>query len=65
MIDIVLDFFKTTSGIDLFFFTLLIFSIIQCTNKGFVLSLLSASKWLLSYILTLYLFLKAKLFSYA
>ena len=43
MIDIVLDFFKTTSGIDLFFFTLLMFSIIQCTNKGFVLSLLSAS----------------------
>ena len=54
------DFFKTASSIDLFFLVLLIFSIIQCTNKGFLLSLLAASKWLLSYIITLYLFPKAK-----
>ena len=58
--DFVFDFFKTTSSIDLFFLVLLIFSVIQCTNKGFVLSLLAASKWLLSYIITLYLFPKAK-----
>ena len=58
--DFVFDFFKTTSPIDLFFLVLLIFSIIQCTNKGFLLSLLAASKWLLSYIITLYLFPKAK-----
>ena len=58
--DFVFDFFKTTSPIDLFFLVLLIFSVIQCTNKGFVLSLLAASKWLLSYIITLYLFPKAK-----
>ena len=58
--DFVFDFFKTTSSIDLFFLVLLIFSIIQCTNKGFFLSLLAASKWLLSYIITLYLFPKAK-----
>ena len=58
--DFIFDFFKTTSSIDLFFLILLVFSIIQCTNKGFVLSLLAASKWLLSYILTLYLFPKAK-----
>ena len=58
--DFVFDFFKTTSSIDLFFLVLLIFSIIQCTNKGFLLSLLAASKWLLSYIITLYLFPKAK-----
>ena len=58
--DFVFDFFKTTSSIDLFFLVLLIFSTIQCTNKGFLLSLLAASKWLLSYILTLYLFPKAK-----
>ena len=55
MIDIVLDFFKSASGVDIFFFVLLIFSVIQCTKKGFVLSILSASKWLLSYIVTLYL----------
>ena len=58
--DFVFDFFKTTSSIDLFFLVLLIFSVIQCTNKGFVLSLLAASKWLLSYIITLYLFPIAK-----
>ena len=58
--DFVFDFFKTTSYIDLFFLVLLIFSVIQCANKGFVLSLLAASKWLLSYIITLYLFPKAK-----
>ena len=58
--DYVFDFFKTASSIDLFFLVLLIFSIIQCTNKGFLLSLLAASKWLLSYIITLYLFPKAK-----
>ena len=58
--DFIFDFFKTTSPIDLFFLVLLIFSIIQCTNKGFIFSLLAASKWLLSYIITLYLFPKAK-----
>jgi membrane protein required for colicin V production len=60
--DFVFDFFKTFSPIDLFFLVLLIFSVIQCTNRGFVLSLLAASKWLLSYIVTLYLFPKAKPF---
>ena len=56
----VFDFFKTTSPIDLFFLILLIFSVIQCANKGFVLSIIAASKWLLSYTITLYLFPKAK-----
>ena len=58
--DFIFDFFKTTSSIDLFFLVMLIFSIVQCANKGFVLSLLATSKWLLSYIITLYLFPKAK-----
>ena len=58
--DFFFDFFKTASSIDLFFLVLLIFSMIQCTNKGFLLSLLAASKWLLSYIITLYIFPKAK-----
>ena len=58
--EFIFDFFKTTSPIDLFFSVLLIFSVIQCANKGFVLSLLAASKWLLSYMITLYLFPKAK-----
>ena len=45
---------------DLIFIFLTILSLIKCTSKGFVLSLLSASKWLLAYILTLFLFPKIK-----
>ena len=50
------NFFLNSSPIDFFFFTLLIFSVIQCYINGFISSLLSASKWLLSYVFTLYLF---------
>ena len=45
---------------DLIFIVLIILSLIKCTSKGFVLSLLSASKWLLAYVLTLFLFPKTK-----
>ena len=47
---------------DLIFIVLIILSLIKCTSKGFVFSLLSASKWLLAYILTLFLFPKTKPF---
>ena len=45
---------------DLIFIVLIILSLIKCTSKGFVLSLLSASKWLLAYVLTLFIFPKTK-----
>tara|TARA_A100001011_G_C13965743_1_gene697163 strand:+ start:158 stop:703 length:546 start_codon:yes stop_codon:yes gene_type:complete len=45
---------------DLIFILLTVLSLIKCTTKGFVLSLLSASKWLLGYVLTLFLFPKTK-----
>ena len=45
---------------DLIFIVLIILSLIKCTSKGFVFSLLSASKWLLAYVLTLFLFPKTK-----
>ena len=45
---------------DLIFIVLIILSLIKCTSKGFVLSLLSASKWLLAYVITLLLFPKVK-----
>ena len=45
---------------DLIYIALTILSLIKCVSKGFVLSLLSASKWLLAYILTLFLFPKFK-----
>ena len=47
---------------DLIFIVLIILSLIKCTSKGFVFSLLSASKWLLAYVLTLFLFPKTKPF---
>ena len=60
MIDALKDFYQAVSLIDLIFLIITIFSVIKCYNKGFVLSLLSASKWLLAYVVTLLLFPKAK-----
>ena len=57
-------FFK--EGLDLISFfdlavvVITILSLIKCTRKGFVLSILSFSKWLLAYVITLILFPKAK-----
>lgn len=45
---------------DLIYIAITILYLIQCSIKGFVLSLLSAAKWLLAYILTLILFPKIK-----
>ena len=47
---------------DLIYIFITILYLIQCSIKGFVLSLLSAAKWLLAYILTLILFPKVKPF---
>ena len=54
------DFFQAASIIDLIFLIITIFSVIKCYSKGFVLSLLSFSKWLLAFVITLILFPKAK-----
>ena len=56
MIDALKDFYEAISFIDLLFLVITIFSTIKCYNKGFILSLLSASKWLLAYVITLILF---------
>jgi len=48
------------SIIDLIYILITLLSIIQCSKKGFVLSILSIAKWLLAYILTLILFPKIK-----
>ena len=60
MLDALIDFYQAVSLIDLIFLIITIFSVIKCYIKGFVLSLLSASKWLLAYVVTLILFPKAK-----
>ena len=57
------EFFKIFNNISSFdliyiFFTLL--SLIKCYRKGFVLSILAASKWLLAYVLTLIIFPRIK-----
>ena len=45
---------------DLIFIIVTILSLLKCTSRGFVLSLLSASKWLLTYVITLFIFPRVK-----
>ena len=60
MTDQILEILNNIFIFDLIFIVLIILSLIKCTSKGFVLSLLSASKWLLAYVLTLFIFPKTK-----
>ena len=60
MIDALKDFYEAISIVDLIFLIITIFSVIKCYTKGFILSLLSVSKWLLAYVITLILFPKIK-----
>ena len=54
------DLIKIISMFDIIYIIITILSLIKCYKKGFVLSLLSASKWLLAYVVTLFLFPKTK-----
>ena len=60
MVDSLLDFYKSISEFDLIYLIITVWSLIKCSSKGFVLSILSASKWLLAYVVTLILFPKIK-----
>ena len=60
MIDALKDFYEAISIIDLIFLIITIFSVIKCYSNGFILSLLSVSKWLLAYVVTLILFPRIK-----
>ena len=60
MFDALKNFYEIISIIDLIFLIITILSVIKCYNKGFILSLLSASKWLLAYVITLILFPRIK-----
>ena len=64
MFDITLKFvgemFNLISSIDLIYILITVLSLIKCYSKGFVLSILSMSKWLLAYIITLILFPRFK-----
>ena len=54
------NFYDSVSGFDIAYIIITILSLIKCYRKGFVLSLLAASKWLLAYVLTLILFPRVK-----
>ena len=48
------------SILDLAYLMITILSLVKCYRKGFVLSILAMSKWLLAYIITLIIFPKLK-----
>ena len=58
--DFLRDIINLISTFDLIYLIITFFSLVQCLRKGFVLSLLSASKWLLAYVITLIIFPKIK-----
>ena len=60
MFEAIKDFFSETSIIDVFYLIITILSLIKCSKKGFVLSILAMAKWLLAYIITLILFPRVK-----
>ena len=60
MMEILKNFYNEVSGFDLIYIFFTVLSLIKCSRKGFVLSILAASKWLLAYVVTLVIFPKAK-----
>ena len=56
----VIDILNKILIFDLIFIILTILSLLKCISKGFVLSLISASKWLLAYVITLFIFPRVK-----
>ena len=55
-----LELFSDLPEFDLLYLLITIYFIFQCSKKGFVLSILSASKWVFAYVITLFLFPKTK-----
>ena len=49
------NFINSVSAFDIIYLIITLFTVIRCTKKGFILSLLSASKWLLAIIITIIL----------
>ena len=60
MFDDLKNFYGVISSIDIICLIITILSVIKCYRKGFILSILAASKWILAYIITLVLFPKTK-----
>ena len=60
MPNVIIDLYEATSIIDIIYIVITFFSLIKCYKKGFVLSVLSMTKWLLAYIITLLIFPRIK-----
>ena len=60
MIENIQDVFKQVALFDFIYIVLTLLFIIRGAQKGFVLSILSAAKWILAYVVTIYIFPKAK-----
>ena len=60
MLETVINFYDSTSIIDLTYLIITILSLVKCFKKGFVLSILSMAKWLLAYVITLIIFPKVR-----
>ena len=60
MIESIQNIFEQVTLFDYIYIVLTILFIIQGTSKGFVLSILSAAKWILAYVVTIYIFPKVK-----
>ncbi len=60
MPEVLKDFYQATSIIDIIYLVITLLSLIKCYKKGFVLSVLSLSKWLIAYVITLIIFPKVK-----
>ncbi len=60
MLEYLKDFYENIVAFDLVYLIITLLSLIKCSRKGFVLSILEAAKWLLAYVITLILFPKVK-----
>ena len=60
MVDYLKDFYESILAFDLIYVIITLLSLIKCSRKGFILSILEAGKWLLAYVVTLILFPRIK-----
>ena len=60
MVEYIKDLYENIVAFDLIYIIITLLSLIKCSRKGFVLSILEAEKWLLAYVITLILFPRIK-----
>jgi len=60
MVEYLKDVYENIVAFDLIYIIITLLSLIKCSRKGFILSLLAAAKWLLAYVITLILFPRVK-----